>query len=178
MKKAIFIIITLFSISSCKLGDKNDSVWTKEYELKLTREIDSETRERLPDDTKRQKFVAFVIKRLKEELPKGVESVPKDSIYKLSIKIGKEYGYNNINEVNTGLKPKLTPWTPLIEQTMREAFLKFATKEDKNEAELLCNCVIAKLKKINPDSVWVPLKHDMAQSVAKDCFFEVDGGNK
>ena len=79
MKKATLIIIILFSISSCKWNDKNDSVWTKDYESKLYREINAEVSERLPDDAKREKFVSFIIKRLKEEHAE-IEKVDKSII--------------------------------------------------------------------------------------------------
>jgi hypothetical protein len=143
----------------------------------LTREINDAISERLPDDDKRQKLVAFIIKRLKEELPKGVESVSKDSLQILSEKIGKEYGYANTNN-DSGIVPKLVPWTPAIEETIHEVLLKDVKETDKNESELLFKCVIAKLKKTNPDSVMIPISHETTQSVAKDCFFEVGSGNK
>jgi hypothetical protein len=177
MKKAFLVIILLISISSCKWNDKNDSIWTKEYELKLYREIDAEVSERLPDDDKRQKLVAFIIKRLKEELPQGVESVSKDSLQILSVKIGKEYGYANAGN-NSGIIPKLVPWSPAIEETIHEVLLKDVKEEDKRESELLFKCVIAHLKKTNPDSVMMPISQEISESVAKDCFFEVTEGSK
>ncbi|MFA6249393.1 MAG: hypothetical protein WC615_20805 [Mucilaginibacter sp.] len=174
MKKAVLIIIAFISISSCK----NDSVWTKSYESKLYREINAEVSERLPDDSKRQKFVTFIIKRLKEELPKGVESVSKDSLQRLSSKIGKEYGFANSSDANSGLKPTLVPWTPEIEKTLREVFLKDATADNKKQYEQLSDCVLAKLKQINPDSVMVPLTREMAQTIAKECSMEIGRPNK
>ena len=178
MKKATLIIIILFSISSCKWNDKNDSVWTKDYESKLYREINAEVSERLPDDAKREKFVSFIIKRLKEELPKGMESVSKDSVCKLSMKIGKEYGFANSSDPNSGLKPTLVPWTPEIEKTLREVFLKGATANNKKQYEQLSDCVLAKLKQINPDSVMVPLTHEMAITIGKECMIEISGGKE
>ncbi|MES2060757.1 MAG: hypothetical protein V4456_02475 [Bacteroidota bacterium] len=177
MKKAALIIIILFSISSCKWDNKNGSVWTQDYELKLTREINAGIIERLPDDDKRQKLVAFIIKRLKEELPKGVESVSKDSLQILSEKIGKEYGYANAGS-NSGITPKLVPWSPKIEETIHEVFLTGTTADNKKQYEQVCNCVIAKLKKINPDSVMVPLTHEMAITIGKECMIEISGGKE
>lgn len=169
MKKAVLIILTFIGLSSC---NHDNSVWTKQYERKLSREISAEISERLPDDDKRQKFVAFIVKRLKEELPKGVESVSKDSLQILSSKIGKEYAYANPGN-DTGLTPKLVPWSPAVEQTLKEGFSKDETTENRRENQLLCDCVILKLKKVNPDSVTIPFSHEMVQTVAKECFLDV-----
>lgn len=142
MKKNVFIVVTFLALSSCKWGIKNASVWTPEYEMKLTRQINADISARLPDNAKRQKLVSFIIKRLKEELPQGVESVSKDSLNIISSKIGMEYGYSNGNNTSTGLVPKLVPWSRKIEKSLHDVSLKDATDANRNENELLYDCVI------------------------------------
>lgn len=172
----VIILFTLLSIIilSCNPNaqvKKNSNVWTKDYELKEYKQVDDEIRPELPDEQKRQQLVSYVIKRLKAELPNGVESVSADSLYKLCITIGKDYAFSHTE--NTGLIPRLTPWTPELEQIFREGFLKGLNKKYPKSSNELCNCVIVKLKKLYPDSVLMPLPHDITVKIAQECMKQV-----
>ena len=109
-------------------------------------------------------------------MPNGVESVSIDSLRKLSAKIGEEYGYAHAGDRNSGLIPTAMLWTPELEKTLRKAI----TYGAKNEADIklynkLCDCLLIKLKKMNPDSVLMPLPHDVAVKVVGECRSEILG---
>jgi len=174
MKKTFLILsfIILFS-SSRSFAQIRSSVWTRAYEQKWYEQIDSEIKPGLPDNAKREALTLYIIKRLKEELPGGIESVPVDSVNRLSMRIGKEYAYKHSNDFDTGLLPSLRPWTKDLENLLREVLLKDVSKENYKEQENLCNCTLSELKRIYPDSVMIPFPKDIIQKIAKDCINKV-----
>lgn len=133
---------------------------------------------RLPDEGKRRELVSYIIKRLKAELPNGLESVSADSLHKLSVKIGKEYAYAHADGFGGGMVPKPTAWTPELEKLFREAILNGVGKDDLDRGKKICDCVVTKIKKIYPDSVMLPFPHEVILKVASECKTEILGNGK
>jgi hypothetical protein len=172
MKKALLIISCFTFLYACKPAVKGN-VWTEAYEQNWRYQFDRDMKARLPDDAKRANLVNFMLIRLKAELPNGIESVPADSLNRLSIKIGAEYGYAHEKEAvasATGMVPTLRPWTKEIERGLREAVLSGSKPEELKENTILCDCYITELKKAYTDSVMLPVPHDTIQKVAKICY--------
>jgi len=134
----------------------------------------------MPDASRREQLVAYVVQRLKEELPKGLKSVSDDSVYRLSVKIGAEYGYAHAQSDHneTGIVPSKQPWTPGLVTVLRQTMFRNEKKEDHALNIKLCDCVVAKLKIIYPDSIMLPLPHDVIYKVAGECHDELIGNNK
>ncbi|MBC7401180.1 MAG: hypothetical protein H7289_14670 [Mucilaginibacter sp.] len=172
MQKVFLIVCFVICICSCK----PKSVWTEQYEHKQYRQIDLSLMQGLPDNTKRKQLVHFLIERLKSELPAGVESISIDSLKRLSSELAKEYAYAHKGEIS-GLVPHRVVWTKELENNIREAFLKDAGKEELPMQTKGCNCMIAKLKTIYPDSATVPFPKDTLAKVAFQCRNELLGSD-
>ena len=174
MKKVLFILLASMCVYSCKSQNNSKLVWTEKYESKIYKQVDDGVRPRLPDESRRRQFVSYIINRLKSELPNGVESIPIDSLSRLSMRIGKEYGLSHATGQNdSGLVPTAVPWSKELEQTCREGFLRGMTPEELKDGNKLCDCVLIKLKKIYPDSVIIPFPKDVILKVANDCHNEI-----
>jgi hypothetical protein len=150
-------------------------VWTVDYERGVYKQIDDAVRPGLRDDYVRRHLVSYIIKRLKTELPDGLESVSADSIKALSVKISKEYTNGENIDHDDELTPTAVPWTAETERNLRDVFLKGSKKEDLLTENKLCDCVIIKLKKIYPDSVVVPFPQNIILRVSKECGDEMAG---
>lgn len=164
MPRVFLIFCFVLGIYSCK----PKSVWTPEYERKQFRQIDLSLAQGLPDNTKRRQLVYFLVERLKTELPTGVESISLDSLKRLSSNLGKEYAYAHEGEPS-GLTPHKVVWSKEMEDNIRESFLKGTSKEELPMQIKGCNCIIAKLKVIYPDSAIVPFPKDTLSKVAIEC---------
>jgi len=153
MKVALIIILTLVSISSCK-PQSHGSVWTKEYEQKAYDDIYKGSSNVIKDNDQRRQFALYVVKKLKVELPNGMESVSADSLQKLFAKTGAEYVESN---ANNNFKMNV-PWTASGEKALRESLLNSPTiqKVDKNSRNKYCDCLILKLKQTSPNSMELP----------------------
>jgi hypothetical protein len=172
MKKILLMMLVLIiSISACKSPAK--SVWTPKYEQQIYNELDNLMKTRYKDDNKRKDLVSYTVKRLKEELPGGLGSVPPDSLNKVSVKIGQEYATAHSKDSNGNPLPKTVPWSPTVEQDLREAILKVWQKNDLDNGNKFCDCVIIKLKALHPKGVVIPIPHDEMQQVAAECQKEV-----
>ncbi len=160
----------MVSISWCK-GQANPAVWTKSYEDGFYRYLDSVSKPNLPDPDKRAKYVSFIISRLKEEIPNGMQSVSKDSLKNLNIRIGREYALKLRSEgQESGITPYYEKWTPMLERTIRSNFtaINQQTKTIKN-IEKFCDCLVENLKKMYPDSISIPLPQKALNKIAIDC---------
>jgi len=174
MKKVFIIVIIAAIFSSCaQSGSKQTTIWTPEYELNWRKQLNNDMKERLPDDDKRANLVSYMLKRFKIMLPKGLESVSKDSVSYLARKIGVEYGYLHEKEAAasaTGIVPTRKPWTREIARAFREAALLDSKPEELKANTILCDCYISELKKAYPDSVMLPVPHDTVQKIAEICY--------
>jgi len=159
----MFILIITVSCN------QNKQVWTATYEQDLRKTIDDSIKPRITEAKKRSVFVEFVIKRLKSELPNGIESVPTETFNKVCVKIGKEYADLFVDPFNTGITPANLKWTTEVEQIIREGFLKGWGGKDLKKGNLLCDCAIAKLKIMDQDSVLMPVEKGVAFKIAKEC---------
>jgi hypothetical protein len=172
MQKGFLIVCVIISICSCK----QKSVWTKQYERRQYREIDLGIKPSFPDETKRKELVSFIIKRLKLELPAGVESVPIDSLKRLSSNLAKEYAYTHKESLSVSI-PHRVVWSTELETNIKEAFLKDVSIADREMQTKGCDCIIAKLKTIYPDSAIVPFPKDTLSKVAIECRNELVGNS-
>ncbi|MEO7211358.1 hypothetical protein [Mucilaginibacter sp.] len=172
MKRYLFFSALSILISVNSFG-QGATVWTNEYEQRWYDQLDKDFRPRLPDSISRKEFLNYTIKRLKKELPQGIESVKLDSVIRLSRKIGKEYAYLHSDKPNIGIIPAPQPWTKDVESLIREAFLKDVKKEELAEYNKLCDCVIEKLKQLNPTTITFPLPKDVVYKIAGECYNEI-----
>jgi hypothetical protein len=177
MKKSLLAILVLVvSFSACKSPGK--SVWTAEYEKGVYNQLDNVMKPRFKDDNKRKDLVSFTVKRLKAELPDGLASVPADSLNKISSKIGQEYAVAHVKDGGGNLKPTSVPWSPSVEQGLRDAILKVWQKNDLANGNKFCDCVIAKLKTAHPQGIVIPIPHDEMLQVATECQKQVLGKHR
>jgi hypothetical protein len=166
----VLVIICFIIISSCN----SKSVWTDQYERKQYQQIDLGVKQSLFDNAKRKQLVTYIIKRLKAELPAGIESVSSDSLKRLSVKIGREYAYAHPNQLS-GLTPHRVVWSKELEDDVRAGFLKGVTEADRPMQIKGCDCVIMKLKKIYPNSVIIPFPKDTLVKLSVQCRNELLG---
>ncbi|HTK20531.1 MAG TPA: hypothetical protein VL442_13485 [Mucilaginibacter sp.] len=162
-----FVIgLTMAAYSACKPADKP---WSKAYEQQLYDKMDALEKQRIPDDMERHKILKFMIARFKHELPKGVESVSQDSFKTIATKIGLEYAHEtepeDFNEKQTTVK-----WSKEVEQQLRKGFMEGYKANGPEDANQKCDCIIARLKKMYPDSLVVPLTDKDMASALKPCF--------
>lgn len=155
-------------MSACN-GQSNSKIWTKKYEQGLYNYLDSISKPSMPDERKRSKYIEFIITRLKKEAPNGLNSVSKDSLHSLNIKIGREYALQEYLTGNTDITPYYTSWTPVIEKTFRDDYIAVFKKKYPRTTDRFCDCIIKKLKKIYPDSILVPLPKDINLKITMDC---------
>jgi hypothetical protein len=169
MNKFFFgLIFMSFLMSACK-GQPNSKIWTKKYEQGLYNYLDSSSKPFMPDGKKRLKYIEFIIARLKQEVPNGLNSVSKDSLHSLNIKIGREYAFQEYGTGNSDITPYYTPWSPLIEKTFRDDYIAVFQNKYPSTANKFCDCIIKKLKTIYPDSILVPLPKDINLKVTMEC---------
>jgi hypothetical protein len=172
MHKVFFVVCFVIVISSCQ----SKSVWTERYERKQYQVIDLALKQGLPDDVKRKQLVYFIVQRLKSELPAGVESVSLDSLKRLSSNLAIEYAYAHKDQPS-GLMPHRVVWSVELENNFKEAFLKGVSEEDRPIQTKGCDCMIAKLKQIYPDSAIVPFPKDTLTKVAVECRDQLTGNS-
>ena len=158
MKKKIILFLLLLYYFACG-AQPNPKVWTAKYEQGLHNYLDSVSKPSLPDTAKRSKYISYIISRLKQEIPNGLNSVSKDSLHNLNIKIGREYVIRERKEgiYDDGIIPYYTPWTPLIEKTFRDDFLAVFQNRDVEVVNKFCDCIIEELKNVYRDSILVPV---------------------
>ena len=171
--KPLFWALVFFALVSLQGRSQTapSTVWTEDYTQKLYNELDNVIKPRIPDSLKRRDFLLYTVKRLKEVLPMGMESIPSDSLTRLSRKIGSEYAF--AHRGNTGLAPYPIPWTPENEQLFKKAFLMDWPKDDLPRGNALCDCAIKKLKEIYPNKVLMPPPKDVALKVVSECQDEI-----
>lgn len=177
MKKPL-LILSFATLMFSSNSFAQNKVWTKEYEQHLYNQWDAEAKQRLTDTKLRKEFVTFMVKRFKQELPNGLESVSRDSITRLTIKIGKEHWQNpNNKQLAKEVKSNIRPWSKLIEDTLRDALLKNLKDEDKPNGKMLCDCAITELKKIYPKALLIPIPKEALQQASNICYTRLDSLN-
>ncbi len=167
-KLFLVLILACLVISSCK-GQPNSKIWTEKYEQGLYNYLDSVSKPSMQDEQKRKKYVEFIISRLKQEVPNGLNSVSKDSLHSLNIKIGREYAIQEQGTGNADVKPYYTPWTPLIEKTFRDDYYSLFHDKYPATTTQFCDCMIKKLKIAYPDSLLVPVPKEVNLRITNEC---------
>ncbi|MEB0263647.1 MULTISPECIES: hypothetical protein [unclassified Mucilaginibacter] len=165
----IFIAYNIITATACK-AQPNPKVWTKKYEQGFYNYLDSTSKPTMPNKVQREKYVNFFLERLKQEIPNGLNSVSKDSLKNLNIRLGREYAliaYQN-GEI-TELIPVYERWTPLIDKTFRDNFKAIFSPKYPKTTDKFCDCVLEKLKKMYPNSVMVPVPQNTMNKVALEC---------
>jgi hypothetical protein len=178
MKKTLLILLILIGFLSCKSHNNSKSVWTETYEGKLYKQLDNGFKTRFRDAEKRHKLVSYTVKRLKVDLPNGLESVSIDSLNNLCIKIGTDYGFADNDLNGKDEVPHATAWTPELEKMIRTDLLRLTQMEDMQNTYKFCDCAITKLKKMYPDSIFFPLQKDISFKVGEKCRTELLGDGK
>jgi hypothetical protein len=173
MKKALILFIFCSLIWACEQKQKPQShpnTWTKKNEQELYNNLNSTLKPTIPDSIKRAKFVTFLTRRLKEEMPNGLNSVSKDSLHNLSTRLGSEYAIKEGNEGNTTkLVPYYRKWSPALEKTFRDSYVIVFQSMAPGYGEKLCDCMIGRLKKMYPDSMLLPVPKDINNKIGLEC---------
>ena len=173
--KTLSIFVLVFSLSSSCRSQTNAKVWTKKYEQGLYDYLDSSLKPTMPDPVERKKYVLYFVMRAKQEIPNGINSVSKDSLHNLNIRIGREYATKEHNAGNSiALKPSYERWSPFIEKAFRDDFAIIFKDKGLNYSNDLCECVIKKLKKIYPDSLVIPVPKNIMKDVSYQCKHEIN----
>jgi|GEM_PF-1708432 len=166
-----FVIgLTMLVYSSCIPSRSKDKPWSKAYEQHLYNGLDSIEKQRIPDDEERHAMISFVIDRYKKELPNGIESVSQDSFKTIATKIGLEYAHKTDTASASDDKPETYKWSEEVEQQLREGFMKGYKAKGPEDAKQKCDCFIARLKQMYPDSIKTPISDQTMARVIKPCF--------
>jgi len=175
MQRVLIFFSLILILSACK-AKPTPAVWTPKYEEGFYKYLDSVSKPTMPDEAKRSKFVSFLISRLKEEIPNGLNSVSKDSLHNLNIRLSREYTEKQYGEGNhdIGINASYTPWTPMIEKTFRDDFFAIFKNRGAKMTNEFCDCVIEKLKKIYPDSILIPVPKKIMEKTVIGCKNETD----
>lgn len=163
MKQFLFIFFAFICLSACSSNGVKKSVWTKDYENKLYKQIDDAAKPGIPDENKRTELVVYTLKRLKQALPNGLESVSNDSLQTISAKIGADYSATHKYSA-TGVR-SFVKWTPKLEQAIKEYILRDKPKDGNK----LSGCVLLKIKKAYPDSLAVPFDRNLIVKFTNEC---------
>ncbi|RWY50163.1 hypothetical protein [Mucilaginibacter gilvus] len=169
MGKFFLIFIGIVFIAQTDKAQPNPKVWTPKYEVGLYNYLDSTSKSVMPDPVKRKKYVVFLVRRIKEGIPNGINSVSKDSLQSLHIRVEREYAIQEHNTGNADLVPFYEKWSPYTEKAFRQNYVAILGPKYPATVNKFCDCVIGKLKKIYPDSVLLPLPKDINKKVSKEC---------
>jgi hypothetical protein len=168
MKKILFIFFAFACLTGCNSQSGKKTAWTKDYEDKLYKQIDDAAKPRIPDENKRSELVVYTLKRLKQALPNGLESVSNDSLQTITAKIGADYSATHKYSA-IGVR-SFVKWTPKIEQAIKEYILR----DNPKDGNKLYGCILLKIKKAYPDSLAVPFDRDFIIKFTKECSSETN----
>ena len=121
------LAISAISLSACNTQNSS-GVWTKKYEQGLYNYVNSTSKATMPDSAKRKRFVEFFVERFKQELPNGLNSVSKDSLKSLNIRIGREYAIKEHNTGNADVTPHYEAWSPFVEKAFHDNYIPSINK--------------------------------------------------
>ncbi len=168
MKYVCFCILLM--LFTCCTSVEKGNVWTYAYEEKLYKQLDEQAKTVFPVKEKRRALLEYVIKRYKEELPNGMESISSDSLQQLSVKIGAEYSSLKAENEDAGMTTIKRAWTKDLELNFKKVMSGKLVKNNFRFSDEMCNCVIKKLKLTYPDSAIFPFPKDILQKVSVDCY--------
>src|SRR5476651_2037115 len=94
MKKLLLAFLVLTGILSCK----RHNVWTKDYEKQVYNMAYDTLGTIIKDSAQRKLLALYMVKEYKKALPYGLQSVSKDSLARLSMRIGRQYGDSTAGE--------------------------------------------------------------------------------
>ena len=165
MKKILLVVLIVMSLAACK----RQNVWTPEYERNVYNMAYDTLGTIMKDSAQRKQLALLMVKRYKQLLPYGLNSISNDSLQKLSTKIGREIG-----ETNNGENMKMTvPWSVEVETSFKQSLLGNKVwgklKANGTAKDRFCDCIIANLKKIYPDSLVTPIPDSIYTKVVSNC---------
>ncbi|MGF7076353.1 hypothetical protein [Mucilaginibacter sp. R-33] len=171
MKKALILFVLYSLICACKQKQKpNPDIWTKEYEQGLYNYIDSTTKGGMADERERISYIRYMVRRIKEEIPNGFNSVSKDSLQSLNIKITREYLIKQRNEGRSfEMATRYQKWSPFIEKGFRDNYVAIYQSMGPGFGDKLCDCMVGKLKKMYPDSLPLPIPKEINRKLTLEC---------
>jgi len=132
--------------------------------------MDSAELQRIPDVNERHKLIRFMIDRFKRDVPGGMESVSRDSFMTIAAKIGLDYAHQTEPDSTSADEHGTYKWSDDVEDQLRVGFSQGYKAKSPEDAKEKCDCVIAKLKVMYPDSITVPLSDETMMQVTKSCF--------
>jgi hypothetical protein len=166
MKKALLLLTLITTtIFSCK----RQNAWTPEYEKSIYQTTYGAIGSLMKDSAQRKQLALLMVKRYKQLLPYGLNSISNDSLQKLSSKISREISKTNFAE-NMQM---VVAWSPEVEASFRASLFGNNVwqkiKADAATKDRFCDCLIASLKKIYPDSLVTPVPDSIYTKVVGDC---------
>ena len=162
MKKIFILLLACIIITACR---QHTNVWTKEYTQKTYDECYEGISTVIKDPAQRKQVTLYMIQRFKAALPYGLESVSADSLRKLSVKIGRDYSLlHNTSNLQASIK-----WTTESELSLKEGFARYLKSYDPKSRDRMCDCLVAKLKQIYPDSLTTPVPDSVYVKIVKEC---------
>lgn len=163
MKKIVLALLLLTGTLSCK----RHNVWTKDYEQQVYNMAYDTLGTIIKDSAQRKQLALYMVKEYKKALPYGLLSVSKDSLARLSTKIGRKYG-----DTMAGQQVHAeVPWSNEVEASLRQSLKGHLNRPDltASQKDHFCDCVLINLKKIYPNSLVTPLPDSVINSVVSSC---------
>lgn len=162
MKKLLILILVIATFTSCK----RKNVWTKDYERKAYDTVYTSLGSIMKDSAQRKEFSLYIVGKLKAKLPFGIETISDDSLNKLSSKIAAEYTESHKSQDFQAV----LPWSKETELALRNSVEKrLGDKFTGEQKDKYCDCMIAQLKSINPNSLVTPLADSTTTMVNNAC---------
>ncbi|MFB9844238.1 hypothetical protein [Mucilaginibacter ginsenosidivorans] len=164
-KTALIIVPMLLAIMFAACTTKPaPKPWSKEYISNFRDSLDTAFKA-MSDKNQRNQIVGCIIEKVKQAIPKGFESVPRDSSYRLVLK----YASDCTNGLK-GTKGSFA-WTKDNENHLRKTVLRRLTDT------AVCDCYITKLKTKYPNGVPFSLSDSIKHTLTEECYKELKKSN-
>jgi hypothetical protein len=141
-----------------------EAAWSKKYTKDVYDTISHSSDTLFQDEQSKKIWADCVVEKLKNTLPNGIESVSKDSLFKLSYTYGKSCVLENS-------KLRFKAWTSTYTTSLRKGLLVSPLLNDfKEEYKVpFCNCYIEKLRVQFPDGIPTPIEQSVRDSIILEC---------
>ncbi len=184
MKNLLIILIVFTGLFLSKSNAYSQSIWTSDYESKVSDQLNEVAKTKYPNDDERKQYVAYVISHLKSELPGGIQSVSSERLISLVSTISTAYYYashdvksgSNGNERNSSYREgsrsstlEYVHWSLEIEKTIRDGIMKDWPKGYLGDGRRFCDCFIKRLQLTYPNTLPMPLPDAVIQKTANYC---------
>ena len=108
------------------------------------------------------------MEKLQQLLPKGLESIPSDSVNKILYRVATECG-SEIKNL------ELSAWSPVFEKIIKTSLIgsPILKKLNEQQKQKFCNCYILKLKKNYPKGIKGQVPSQLQNKIGKECADEL-----